>query len=484
MSQTLGAQSTHLADRVHVPWRYAGLLMALSFAFLQLLNEIGALMVIPFYGAMSHDLSLTSSQVTWAVLATTLASAVSIALLAKAGDLFGHRRVMIACVLLIIVGYVVSMVATNLATLIIGRALIGVIAGQALCVGIMNDRLSVDSQKRAVTIIASGQAVGIFLGFALSGLFVEAGLSWRAAFLTCGVLTAISLAGFMIWGRDSDARQRNAGREVHLDVVGVGLMGVGLTALCIAISQSMTWNLVTVLAIAAAGLVLLAISLAWESRSKHPLLDLSELCSRRLFPAYCVTFAIGIPGMLMYNSAMTFAQLPAPVGLGMNPLKAACVFIPQFIAGLLVAKSLPRILSGLAAKFVIIAATLIMGATYVTLAFGHTNIIVLCVGIFFFGFAHTALWSTSLGVVTTEAKSGKAAGTASVYVALLMAATSVGTAIYAALASWGTDPVTHALESKTFTAAFLIGASCTVIGVIAGSAMSRDLRISQAALGH
>src|SRR5690606_40371889 len=56
---------------------------------------------------------------------TTLfrSGSVSIAILAKAGDVFGHRKMMYVCLALIVVGYVIAAIAPNFFTLILGRAL-------------------------------------------------------------------------------------------------------------------------------------------------------------------------------------------------------------------------------------------------------------------------------------------------------------------------------------------------------------------------
>lgn len=47
-------------------------MMAVTFSLLQMLNEIGTLMAIPLYGSMAAGLGLAPSQVSWALLATTL----------------------------------------------------------------------------------------------------------------------------------------------------------------------------------------------------------------------------------------------------------------------------------------------------------------------------------------------------------------------------------------------------------------------------
>ncbi|WP_229741540.1 MFS transporter [Kocuria dechangensis] len=465
-------------------WRTGGLMMAVTFSLLQMLNEIGTLMAIPLYGSMSAELGLTPNQVSWALLATTLCGASTIAVLAKAGDIFGHRRLMIWCVLGITVGYVVSALAPSFTVLLIGRFLTGVMAGQALCVGIMRDRLSAVDRKKAVAVIAAGQAAGVFLGFGLGGLFVVLGLTWRITFVVGALLTLISLVAFLRWGDDSDAGRRHSGSARSLDVVGVVLMGLGLTALCVGISQSMVWGPTSFATVATVGLgvALLVGSLAWEARSSRPLVDISEMFSARLLPAYAVFLTMGITGMLMFNLVMGWAMLPAAAigyGFGLNPLLAGFLFIPMTVAGAVAARLVSRLLVRVPARNVVLGSALLLGADFVFLRFWHDSLITVLVAVFVYGLAYTSLLTTAVSVIAVEAHEDRAAGTASVYVALALAASSIGAAIYSALMGWGTDPVTMLPTPETFDVGFLVAAAASVFAIGSGLTLSKQVRLSR-----
>lgn len=459
-------------------------MMAVTFSLLQMLNEVGTLMAIPLYGSMAAGLGLAPNQVSWALLATTLCGASTIALLAKAGDIFGHRRLMVWCVVGITLGYVISAVAPNFAVLLIGRFLTGVMAGQALCLGIMRDRLSSADRKKAVAVIAAGQAAGVFLGFAFGGLFVVLGLTWRLSFAFGALLTVLSLIAFLRWGDDSDARLRQRGSSRPLDVVGVVLMGLGLTSLCVGISQSMVWgptSIPTVVAIAL-GVILLAGSLAWETRSPHPLVDIKEMFSARLLPAYAVFLTMGITGMLMFNLVMGWAMLPAPLlgyGFGLNPLLAGFLFIPMTVAGVVAARFVSRALVRVPARNMILGSAVLLGADFVFLHFWHDLLIAVLIAIFIFGLAYTSLLTTAVSVIALEAREAQAAGTASIYVAIALAASSIGAAIFSALMGWGTDPVTLAPRPKVFDVGFLVAAAASIFAIVSGLTLSKQVRLSR-----
>jgi MFS family permease len=456
-----------------VPWRGAGVAMAITFSLLQMLNEIGAMMAIPLYGSMGAELHLTPAQTSWALLATTIFGAASVALGSKAGDLFGHRRIMIICVAGIIVGYVISATAPNFALLVIGRALVGITAGQALCVGIMNDRFNDGNRRKAIAIIAAGQAIGVFGGFALGGLLLALGGTWRTAFWVGFALTLVSGTAFLIWGKDSDAKVRNAGKPKPLNVGGVLLLGIGLTFMCIGISQSTTWGVFTAKTIlfTLGGLVLLAVSFFWESRAVHPLLDVRHMFSRKLGPAYLSFISLGVCSMLMFNFIMGWAQTPsklASYGFGWTPLEASLLFLPLTVGGLIAAPIMNRLGGKVSPSAILIVSGLILVAAFVWLRFMLPHPWAILVGVFFYGITYTTLFSVSIAVIAAQAGVGKGAGTASVYVAVALASGSLGTGIYAAIAGANTDPKTGTLLTGAYDTGMVVAAVGALVPIIAG----------------
>lgn len=389
---------------------------------------------------------------------------------------------MVWCVVGITLGYIISALAPNFAVLLVGRFLTGVMAGQALCQGIMRDRLCSRDRKKALAVIAAGQAAGVFLGFAFGGLFVVLGLTWRLSFAFGALLTVLSLIAFLRWGDDSDARVRRSSSR-SLDVVGVVLMGLGLTSLCVGISQSMVWGPVSIRTVTAIapGVLLLAASLVWETRSPHPLVDIKEMFSARLMPAYGVFLTMGISAMLLFNLVMSWAMLPAPLlgyGFGLNPLTAGFLFTPMTVAGVVAARFASRALVRVPARNMILSAAVILGADFVFLRFWHDELFQVLIAIFVFGLAYTALLTTAVSVIALEAREALAAGTASIYVAIALAASSIGAAIYSAIMGWGTDPVTMAPRPEAFDAGFLVAAAASIFTIISGFTLSRHVRLS------
>lgn len=449
--------------------------MALTFSLLQLLNEVGTMMAIPLYGSMTNELALSPGQATWALMSTTIFGAATIALLSKAGDLYGHRRLMVISVLGIAAGFIISALAPNFIVLIIGRALTGTMAGQALCVGILNARLSVGDRTRAIAIIAGGQAVGIFIAFAFGGAIIEFGGTWRGAFWIGSALTLLSLVFFLIWGKDSDARAQATARRPRIEVGGVLLLGIGLTLLCVGIAQSTVWGLTSpaTLLTVLGGVALLVASFIVESKAKNPLLEIRMLRGRALTPAYLVFVTLGVCGMMLYNLTLMLLAVPGDpisVGFGLTPLQSAFVFLPMTVAGLVAAKLVPVVVRRTSAGAALVLGGLLLIAAFLTLRFGYGSLVAIVVAILLFGFGYTTLLTTALSVIAAEAPKETAAGTASLYVSMALAASSLGGAIFAALQAGNSIPVEGGAlpTAGLFDSGYLIAAGAALVAIVCG----------------
>ncbi len=83
---------------------------------------------------LTRNFGVTASEAQWVVLAYLMAVTVTIVSAGRLGDLFGHRRVMIAGLIVFMAASVLCATALNLGLLILGRALQGV--GRAILIAL------------------------------------------------------------------------------------------------------------------------------------------------------------------------------------------------------------------------------------------------------------------------------------------------------------------------------------------------------------
>lgn len=460
--------------------------MSVTFAVLYLLSEVGPLMAVPLYGSMADELGLTPAAVSWALLASTITGAATIALIARAGDVFGHRLILLVSLAVVTIGFVLSAAAPNFELLVLGRAMVGVIAAKpALVLALVDDRIAPTDRHRAIIMITSGLAVAVFVGFALGGVFLALGTSWRAPFLAAGIMTALAFVIVAAFVPESDARSRTTGKR-SFDLTGVILLGAGLTGICIALNQATTWGWASgaFWGFLVGGIVLSIAWVVWELRAKEPLVDLRLAVSRRLWPSYGIWAVIGTVAFFLYSMVVTYAQADpalAGYGFGLSPLLAGFVLLPVTVGGLITSWLAPKMIRWWGPRATLILGTVGFFLGFSWLALFHQEIWHYEVGIMLFGLSVTTMITVAVAVLVGEAPKGRAAATTGLYIVLATTAVSIGTAIYGLCMGAFTldDGVTPAPEA--FQLGYVITVVVAAIGIVIALFLPKDSKASQGA---
>lgn len=299
---------------------------------LVLLVDSEALTLIPLAGHLGQEYGLSPTQVAFALSATGISGAAFVPVLARLGDIFGMRRLLLISLAFVVVGNIMCAVAEGPALLLAGRALVGVNAALPLLYAILRlqsrDKASVDRSSGLMTAAIGG---GIAASFLFGGLVIEFGGSVRTVL---EIMTGFSIVlAFLAWlfVQDSDVRSK-----VSVDYIGAVLMGTGLAGFVIALGQGNRWGWSSekTLGLIAVSIILFAAWVWWELRTTEPLIDLRIVARREIWPAFG---AVGIASVLGSASSLTtsnFVQTPTKVGYGFggSVLDAGLYLIPVGIA--------------------------------------------------------------------------------------------------------------------------------------------------------
>ena len=79
-------------------------------------------LVIPLVPQLPDLLNTSSANASWVVTATLLTGAIATPVFGRLGDMFGAKRILIACAVLLTVGSLIAALTTSLIPLTIGRA--------------------------------------------------------------------------------------------------------------------------------------------------------------------------------------------------------------------------------------------------------------------------------------------------------------------------------------------------------------------------
>ena len=245
----------------------------------------------------------------------------------RLGDLCGHRRILVTGLALFALGSLVAAAAPTLTTLIAARALQGMAA--ALMYPQTLALIHRHWQGRALT--SAMAAFGVVLGLAsivgqvFGGLVLQAdvlGLGWRAVFVIDAPVSA--MAALVAWRL---VPRSGHGRHADLDVVGSGLLTLGLASLVLPLTvgrelgwPAWTWGLFA--AAGLAGAIFVRHERGLAAKGLAPLVDLTVFDIRAIRVGLLATLAL-YGGQL---SCWLLLTLYLQDGLGLGPLATGLIF--------------------------------------------------------------------------------------------------------------------------------------------------------------
>jgi len=250
--------------------------------FMVVLDNLVVTVALP---AIREDLGATLQSLEWTINAYTLAFAVMLIPGAALGDRFGRRRLFLIGLSLFTASSAAAALAPTTGALVAARALQGV--GGAivapLTLTLLADAFPADRRGAALGIWSGISGTGVALGPIVGGAVVD-GISWHWIFW---INVPIGLALLPIAAR---VLRESHGPSRTLDLPGLGLASIGLFALVFGLvrGQSEGWTNPLIVSSLAIGVVLLAAFVAWELRTKEPMVPMGLFRKR----TYAVTNAV------------------------------------------------------------------------------------------------------------------------------------------------------------------------------------------------
>lgn len=308
---------------------------------------------------LAEELRFSVNNLQWVITAYSITFGGFLLLGGRVADLFGRRRIFMTAV----TGFTLASLLCGLAQselwIIVTRAIQGLFAAfmtpTALSIVLSEFREGSERNKAlgvwsAVT--ASGAAIGVLLG----GILTEY-LGWRWNFFVnvpVGFLVVVA-ASYLLPHRIGEEK-----RKIKLDQFGALTATAGLMSLVFALSRVPVdgWGSNIVLSFLALSAILLAIFLADESRSDHPMLPLQIFRRRNVAAGNVIAFIISCSLFSMFF----FMTLYVQTILGYSPIKAGVSFLilPFVIA--ICAATATRLVAKIGYKPLLIIGPILLGA--------------------------------------------------------------------------------------------------------------------------
>lgn len=341
------------ADRSTTPG-WAALLAASVGQFLVVLDISVVNVALP---ELRTGLGLGASGLQWVVNAYSLTFAGFLLLGGRAADLFGRKRVFVAGLGLFTAASLAGGFAQDPAMIITARAVQGL--GAAILAPVTLSLITATfpdgpARTRAIAMWTAVGTAGGATGGLVGGLLTDY-LSWRWVFLInvpVGLAVAVVAIRWLRGERGPADRQR-------LDLPGAVLVtaGVGLLAFGIGETDDHGWTSAVWLA---AGLVLLAVFVAVESRTAQPLVRLGLFRLRSVAVGNLATLVGTMAGFALWY----FLSLYMQNVLGYSAVRTGLSFLPH-TAGIIVGSRLaPTLMARMDARLLAGAGGLLAAAGF------------------------------------------------------------------------------------------------------------------------
>jgi EmrB/QacA subfamily drug resistance transporter len=412
--------------------------------------------------SIRNSLGASIESLEWTVNAYTLSFCVLLLTGAALGDRFGRRRMFVIGIGAFTISSAAAALAPTTDALVFARALQG--AGAALVLPLTLTLLSqaVDESQRGLALgIWSGvSGLGVALGPLVGGAVVD-GFSWEYIFW---LNVPIGLALMPLAARRLD---ESYGPDHQLDLPGLALAGLGLLGIVYGIvrGHALGWTSTTIVASLAAGALLLAAFVAWELRTRAPMLPMRFFRSRAFAATNGVSLAMffGAFGSIFllaqfFQTAQGYSPLEA--GLRTLPWTAMPIFVAP-IAGVLSDRigSRPLMAMGLALQSVAITWLAIVSDPTVAYSALVVPFVLAGAGMALV-FAPAA--NAVLGAVRPD-EAGKASGATN---AIRELGGVLGVAVLASVFTANGSYATPATFTAGVTAALPVGAAVLAVGAV------------------
>jgi len=275
---------------------------------------------------MMQDLHSDLISIVWVIMAYLLVITVLGTQVGRLGDMFGRVRLYNLGFAVFTIGSLMCGLSGTGPQLIGFRVVQGV--GGALVSSnsgaIIADTFPQNERGKAYGITGTGWSLGAILGILVGGAFVTF-LSWRYIFfINLPIGIAATVVGFLM------LRERSPRIRADIDFGGIVILVISLFLLLYGMTNITGSGLTSEDGVElTAGLLLLPVFVAFESKSSSPLLDLSLLKQRVLTASIFAAFLQSLASFAVLFLVIMYLQGPR----GMTPWDASLLLIPGYVLG-------------------------------------------------------------------------------------------------------------------------------------------------------
>ncbi|MBI3687534.1 MAG: MFS transporter [Actinobacteria bacterium] len=278
--------------------------------------------------SVQRSLGMSPTGLAWVVNGYLLAAGGLLLLGGRVADLVGRRRIFLIGTAVFALASLTAGTAQSGGALIASRFGQGI--GEALAAPAALSLVPIlfaDQKERikALGIWGAIAGLGAMVGVLLSGVLVDF-VGWRAIFLLNLPIAVIPLV--LVPRLTNENRSPEVGRSLDLPGAVLVTAGVGGVVYGLLNATGHAWSSLSVTGPLVAGLILLALFVSVESRSRSPLVPMRFFANRTRVSANLCTVIVAGTMMSMFFLIVLYVQQ----GLGFSPLQSGLAYIPFMVA--------------------------------------------------------------------------------------------------------------------------------------------------------
>jgi len=337
-----------------------------------LLVALSQTLLIPVLPKLAVDLHTSATGVEWLLTATLLVGAIAVPVFGRLGDMHGKRLMLLVCLGMFVAGSLISALTSNLAVMIVGRAVVGLsIAAIPLGISLVGTVLPAKRAGSAIALISATLGVGGALGLPIAALIAEHA-NYHVLFWICVVGGVLAFAGIAIL-----VPEPTRGTGGKLDLLGTVLLAFAMVALLLPLAEASAWGWgdIKTYGLLIAAVILIAGFIAAERRIASPVVDMAVNARPPLLLTNIASLCVGFALFATLIGTASYVQAPRATGYGFGAslVVSGLCLLPSGIFMLLLSPVSARISARSGPKFALALGAAIVGIGFLVRIFlvGH-----------------------------------------------------------------------------------------------------------------
>ncbi len=279
------------------------------------------------------------SSIEWVLMSYLLTISMLLTTFGRLGDIWGHKRVYLVGLMVFIIASALCSISPSLWFLIISRALQAV--GGAMLIAnssaIVSRYFLPERRGQMLSLLYTIASLGTLIGPSLGG-FLATAFEWRSIFYANVLLGIVGAAVSLRVLPDT----RPGGKRESFDILGAGVLGIGLGALLLAVSkgQDLGWTSPPIISSIVVSMLFLMIFFRLERSLEHPMIDITLFRNR----VFSLAMSSAFVSYICIFAGLFLTPFFLMQGRGFSPAVAGQIYSAQPI-GMLVSTPLSGYLS-------------------------------------------------------------------------------------------------------------------------------------------